>query len=155
VGRLHGEIVTGQTIVATLIRDEVELPPETSTRLLHIIVSHHGEREKGSPAVPMTKEAVVVHFCDDMTARLAAFDQAQRATPAGERWTGYCKMLETSLFLGGGVEAPCAEGLPPEPQGRTADGDDTAADTEADSEGAGTASAGDDARPAASPSLFD
>ena len=72
-------------------------------------MSHHGLREKGSPAVPMTREAVVVHYCDDMTARLAAFDETERATPQGERWTGYNKMLETMLFLGD--EEP--EGEPP------------------------------------------
>ena len=51
----------------------------------------------------MTREAVVVHYCDDMTARVAAFDEAERATPAGDRWTSFSRMLETPLYVG---EAP-------------------------------------------------
>lgn len=132
-GRLRGEIVIGVGLLERLIREETQLPTETATRLLHIVVSHHGLREKGSPAVPMTREAVVVHYCDDMTARLAAFDETERTTPEGERWTGYNKMLETMLFLGdeGAEEAPT---------------DDPVAGTDDDSSEAGVAPA---------PSLFD
>lgn len=99
-GRLHGEIVLGQAIVADLLRELPAVSDETSTRLLHVIVSHHGQREKGSPAVPMTREAIVVHYCDDMTARLAAFDEVEVATPVAERWTGFNRMMDTMLYLG-------------------------------------------------------
>ena len=70
---------------------------------------------------------------DDMTARLAAFDETERTTPEGERWTGYNKMLETMLFLGdeGVEEAPT---------------NDPVAGTDGDSSEAGAAPA---------PSLFD
>lgn len=99
-GRLQGEIVLGQSMVADLLRELAGAPDEGITRLLHIIVSHHGEREKGSPAPPMTREAVIVHYCDDMTARLAAFDEAEAGTPASEKWTSFNRMMETMLFLG-------------------------------------------------------
>ena len=86
-GRLHGEIVIGHDMVRELIAEIARLPDELSVRLRHIIVSHHGMREKGSPVVPQTREAVIVHYCDDMTARIAAIDDAERATAPGEAWS--------------------------------------------------------------------
>jgi 3'-5' exoribonuclease len=99
-GRLHGEIVIGHDMVRELIAEVPGFPSELDTQLRHIIVSHHGEREKGSPVVPMTREAIIVHFCDDMTARVGACDDAQRAAIGGERWSAFSKMLETFVYLG-------------------------------------------------------
>jgi 3'-5' exoribonuclease len=104
VGRLHGEITIGYGMLVDLIRERPEFAGDTAERLLHVLISHHGEREKGSPAVPMTREAVVVHYCDDMTARVAAFDEAERATPAGDRWTSFSRMMDTPLYLGGATD---------------------------------------------------
>ncbi len=53
------------------------------------------------PTAEMTREAIVVHFCDDMTARVAAVDEAERATAAGERWSAFSRMLETFVYVGG------------------------------------------------------
>lgn len=125
-GRLQGEIVLGHDLVRDLIAEVDGFPPELSLRLRHILLAHHGDREKGSPVVPMTREAIVVHFCDDMTARVAAVDEAERAAAAGERWSAFSRMLETSVYLGDGraaTEEADAEGgsgdagpgAPPEP----------------------------------------
>ena len=100
-GRLHGEIVIGHDLVRGLVAQMPGFPAELDSQLRHIIVSHHGEREKGSPVVPMTREAVLVHYCDDMTARVAACDDAERATAQGERWSAYSRMLEAFVYLGG------------------------------------------------------
>jgi 3'-5' exoribonuclease len=99
-GRLQGEIVLGHEIVRGLIAKVDGFPDELSSRLRHIIVAHHGEKEKGSPVVPMTREAIVVHFCDDMTARVAAADDAERAAPGGDRWSAFSRMLEAFVYLG-------------------------------------------------------
>jgi 3'-5' exoribonuclease len=99
-GRLHGEIVIGHDMVRDLMAEQPDFPAEIDGQLRHIIVSHHGEREKGSPVVPMTREAVIVHFCDDMTARVAACDDAEREAVPGERWSGFSRMLETFVYLG-------------------------------------------------------
>ncbi|HJW74241.1 MAG TPA: HD domain-containing protein [Thermoleophilia bacterium] len=104
-GRLHGEIVIGHDLVRDLIAETPGLSPELSARLRHVILSHHGEREKGSPVVPMTREAIVVHFCDDMTARISAVDDAERSSTQGARWSGYSKMLEAFVYLGDGADA--------------------------------------------------
>jgi len=128
-GRLQGEIVLGHDLVRELIAEVDGFPAELSSRLRHIIVAHHGEREKGSPVVPMTREAIVVHFCDDMTARVAAVDDAERATAAGERWSAFSRMLETFVYLGEGAAG--GDGAQPdESGGSVADLDEAAAPVE-------------------------
>jgi len=100
VGRLHGEIVVGHDMVRDLIDEMPDFPAELALRLRHIIVSHHGMREKGSPVVPQTREAVIVHYCDDMTARIAAIDDAEKATPAGESWSNRIFMIDAPAYFG-------------------------------------------------------
>jgi 3'-5' exoribonuclease len=99
-GRLHGEIVIGHDLVRDLISSLAGFPDELSKRLRHIIVSHHGMREKGSPVVPMTREAVIVHYCDDMTARIGAIDDAEKATGPGEAWSSRIFMLDAPAYFG-------------------------------------------------------
>jgi 3'-5' exoribonuclease len=99
-GRLHGEIVIGHAIVLRLTEEIPEFPAELALRLLHIVISHHGMREKGSPVVPMTREAIIVHYCDDMTARIAAVDDAERSTPPTESWSSRIFMIDAPAYLG-------------------------------------------------------
>ncbi len=100
IGRLHGEIVIGQTMVSKLIDEAECFPQEIAMRLLHVVISHHGMREKGSPVIPMTREAIIVHYCDDMTARVAAVDDADRSTAPNDAWSSRIFMLDTAVYLG-------------------------------------------------------
>jgi 3'-5' exoribonuclease len=90
----------GHDMVRGLIEEDPDFPPEAALRLRHIIVAHHGMREKGSPVVPQTREAVIVHYCDDMTARIGAIDDAEASAPAGERWTNRIFMIDAPAYLG-------------------------------------------------------
>jgi len=108
-GRLQGEIVVGHQIVTDLIAEDPHFPPELGGQLRHIILAHHGMKEKGSPVVPATREAVIVHYCDDMTAQIGAIDFAEHSAPRGERWV-YSRMLETMVYL------PPADGDGPDPR---------------------------------------
>lgn len=110
VGRLHGEIVIGHDLARDLIAEIPGFTPELSARLRHVIVSHHGEREKGSPVVPMTREAIVVHFCDDMTARISACDDAERSSAPGAHWSGFNKMLDAFVYIGERGDPPVTGG---------------------------------------------
>jgi 3'-5' exoribonuclease len=112
-GRLHGEIVLGHDMVRGLIGEVDGFPEELSSRLRHIIVAHHGEKEKGSPVVPMTREAIVVHYCDDMTARVAAVDDAERDTARGDRWSPFSRMLETFVYVGEGSATGAGAAISP------------------------------------------
>ena len=111
-GRLHGEIVIGHDLVRELIDEQPGFPPEVAVQLRHIIISHHGEREKGSPVVPATREAIVVHFCDDMTARVGAVDEIAARTAEGERWSAWVSMLDGYSYLASASEDATGE---PEP----------------------------------------
>ena len=111
-GRLHGEIVIGHDIVHGLIDEIPGFPAEMAAQLRHIVISHHGEREKGSPVVPATREAVIVHFCDDMTARLAAIDEIAGRTAADTRWSGWVNMLDGLTYLPAAVDAAPAAAAP-------------------------------------------
>lgn len=100
IGKLHGEIVIGHDMVRDLVAEAPGFPGDLSLRLLHVIVAHHGMREKGSPVVPQTREAIIVHYCDDMTARIAAIDDAEKATPAGQSWSNRIFMIDAQAYFG-------------------------------------------------------
>jgi 3'-5' exoribonuclease len=99
-GRLYGEISLGYYFVRRAI-DELEgFPPTLAQAVLHIILSHHGCLEHGSPVVPCTREATLVHMIDNLGGRLGSFDRLQRELPAGESWSGYDRALGGGAFFG-------------------------------------------------------
>ena len=128
-GRLEGEIVIGLEIVRDLVDEVGGVPAATMKSLRHIVAAHHGQIDKGSPVTPKTREAIIVHYCDDMTARLAAFDDVARAAGPADRWSGWSKMLDGMVFLGGADELEDA--AHPETPGTT---DEDAADDAIDEE---------------------
>ena len=86
-------------------RREIEaipgFPTELGRSLLHVILAHHGCLEYGSPVVPATREAALVHAIDNLSGQLGGFDRLAKQTPAGERWSRYDHALGTSAFLDG------------------------------------------------------
>ncbi len=92
----------------SLIDEIPDFPAETASQLRHIVVSHHGEREKGSPVSPATREAVIVHYCDDMTARLAAVDEIAGRTADGARWSAWCNMIDGYTYLAAAPDGAAA-----------------------------------------------
>ena len=79
-----------------------DFPPQTALALRHIILSHHGEFEYGSPKRPKTMEALVIHFIDDLDAKLNAFQSFVEADNANadSEWTTYNRFFERYLFKG-------------------------------------------------------
>ena len=109
-GRLYGEIPLGYYRVRRLIECLDGFPPELERALLHIILSHHGSLEHGSPVVPCTREATLVHMIDNLGGRLGSFDRVERALLGGEQWSSYDKGIGTgAYFAGRTVPAPDAE----------------------------------------------
>jgi 3'-5' exoribonuclease len=103
-GQLVGHLVMGVSLLGRKI-DEVEkmsgepFPAELAARLKHMIVSHHGHYEFGSPKLPMTLEAVVLHYLDDLDAKVRSFAQIMQDDPDAEsRWTTYLPQLGRKLF---------------------------------------------------------
>jgi 3'-5' exoribonuclease len=98
-GRLEGEIPLGYYRVRREIEDIPGFPGDLARSLLHVILAHHGCLEHGSPVVPGTREAALVHAMDDLSGQLGALDRLQRETPPGERWSRYDRALGGRAFF--------------------------------------------------------
>jgi 3'-5' exoribonuclease len=98
-GRLQGEIPLGYYTVRRAIEDLPGFDPALAQCVLHIILSHHGSLEHGSPVVPATREAVLVHMIDNLGGRLGSFDRIEKQLPAGEAWSGFDRALSGSAFF--------------------------------------------------------
>jgi 3'-5' exoribonuclease len=98
-GRLYGEIPLGYYRVRRLIERVKGFPPDLERALLHIILSHHGSLEHGSPVVPCTREATLVHMIDNLGGRLGSFDRLEKELPAGEQWSGYDKGIGGGAYF--------------------------------------------------------
>ncbi len=99
-GRLQGEIPLGYYRVRREIEEIPGFDPSLAQAVLHIILSHHGSLEHGSPVVPATREAVLVHMIDNLGGRLGSFDRLERQLPAGESWSSFDRALSGSAYFG-------------------------------------------------------
>ncbi len=99
-GRLHGEIALGYARVRDAITAIGDFPLELSQALLHIILSHHGALEHGSPVVPCTREATLVHMADNLGSKLGSFDRVERALDAGAQWGSYDNGIGAVAYFG-------------------------------------------------------
>ena len=104
-GRLYGEIPLGYYFVRRTIERIDGFPPDLAQAVLHIILSHHGSLEHGSPVVPCTREATLVHMIDNLGGRLGSFDRIEKELPAGEQWSGFDKALGGGAYFAPRVEA--------------------------------------------------
>jgi 3'-5' exoribonuclease len=101
LGKLHGEIPLGYYRVRRLIEDLPGFPARTAAAVLHIILSHHGTLEHGSPVVPCTREATLVHMIDNLGGRLGSFDRIEKELPEGAEWSKYDRALSGSAWFAG------------------------------------------------------
>jgi 3'-5' exoribonuclease len=106
-GRLHGEIALGYYRIRREIECVEGFPAELEQALSHIILSHHGTLEHGSPVVPCTREATLVHMIDNLGGRLGSFDRVERGLPPGRRWSGFDRAIGAGAFFAerGGAQA--------------------------------------------------
>jgi 3'-5' exoribonuclease len=106
-GQLVGHLVQGVEMVNEKVAQAVELtgepfPAELLLRLKHLIVSHHGTHEFGSPRLPMTPEAIALHHLDNLDAKLHTFTRDIREdTNTCSAWTPFNQSLNRRLFKGG------------------------------------------------------
>jgi len=98
-GRLYGEIPLGYYCVRRAIERLDGFPHELEQALLHIILSHHGSLEYGSPVVPCTREATLVHMIDNLGSRLGSFDRLEQELPVGEQWSAFDKALGSGAYF--------------------------------------------------------
>jgi 3'-5' exoribonuclease len=100
LGRLHGEISLGYYRIRSAIERIEGFPPGVAQALLHVVLSHHGSLEHGSPVVPCTREATLVHMVDNLGSKLGSFDRIESDLPAGESWAGFDKGIGSVAFFG-------------------------------------------------------
>jgi 3'-5' exoribonuclease len=110
-GRLQGEIALGYHMVRRLIERIEGFPRELAQAVAHIILSHHGSLEHGSPVVPCTREATLVHMIDNLGGRLGSFDRLERELAPGRQWSDFDRAIGTTAYFAGAQ--PPAEGTHP------------------------------------------
>ena len=101
-GRLKGHLVIGSELVGRAAAEIKGFPQETLDQLQHLILSHHGRLEFGSPIVPMTVEAFLLNYIDELDSKMNVLEQLRRKMKDKEfGWSEYQRSLERFLFLNG------------------------------------------------------
>jgi 3'-5' exoribonuclease len=109
-GQLLGHMVLAMTMIDDKVRDAERLsgepfPKQLAIEIKHMVISHHGEYEYGSPKLPMTLEAVALHHLDNLDAKMASFTQLMVDCPNIEsNWTQYHANLGRKLYKGAKIE---------------------------------------------------
>jgi 3'-5' exoribonuclease len=115
-GRLVGHLVMSTQWIHEKASKIPNFPPALTMHLTHLVVAHHGELEHGSPKLPATLEAMIVHALDELDSRVQSwtmiFDREQ-----GEEWTSFQRLYDRFLYKGPGWGRERA-GLPPAPEGK-------------------------------------
>jgi 3'-5' exoribonuclease len=102
-GRLLGHVVMSERMVAEAMAAISDFPQDLALRLQHMILSHHGRYEWGSPRRPQTLEAVALHHVENLDVQVNRFHRIL----AGRRdldqpWTAYDTLLGRHLYAGRG-----------------------------------------------------
>jgi 3'-5' exoribonuclease len=100
-GHLLGHVVLGWEMVRSEAQALNFPDPILLVQLEHIILSHHGSMEFGSPILPKTREALVVNFLDDLDAKLKMMSQHLESDTGAGDFTGYNRALQRDLYKGG------------------------------------------------------
>ena len=114
-GQLIGHLVIGVEMLNERVRQVPDLtgepfPGELLLRLKHLILSHHGTHEFGSPKVPMTPEAIALHHLDNFDAKLHIFMREIREdSNTSSAWTPFNTALQRRLFKGGNGRGDAVE----------------------------------------------
>ena len=98
-GRLLGHIMLGVGLVRDKIKAIPGFPPRLAVIVEHLILSHHGTYEFGSPALPQTREAVALHFLDDLDSKMAAVRETLESSCAPDGWSSRNPSLRRALLL--------------------------------------------------------
>jgi 3'-5' exoribonuclease len=114
-GRLHGEIALGYYRIRRAIEEIEGFPADLAQAVGHIILSHHGALEHGSPVVPCTREATLVHMIDNLGGRLGSFDRLEKELGPGRRWSGFDRAIGAGAFFPEGRGEDSQIARPPVP----------------------------------------
>lgn len=99
-GRLVGHIAIGTVLVDRVIQKIPGFPKEIEWQLKHLILSHHGKIEYGSPVKPQTLEAQLVHHLDDMDSKINSIQELMDSERSQARWTAVHRAYEAAYYRG-------------------------------------------------------
>lgn len=97
-GKLVGHLVKGLEIVDRFAYRMKNFPHYTKMHLKHILLSHHGEYEYGSPKIPQTSEAYLVHLIDLMDSKMGSLEMVKRTDNQTGHWSGFVKHLDRIVY---------------------------------------------------------
>ncbi len=99
-GRLEGHVVLGVRMLDARLTRLKGFPPALAGQLRHMLISHHGTEEFGSPQKPKTAEALALHQVDDLDAKTAMVREAIAAGNGEARWSSFHRLLERHIYTG-------------------------------------------------------
>jgi 3'-5' exoribonuclease len=99
-GRLISHIVIGIQVIEQKLGKIKDFPGEKAVLLKHMIVSHHGSREFGSPEPPKTIEAVLLNYIDEIDSKVNSIRNFMASDDSNETWTSYHRLLERHFYKG-------------------------------------------------------
>ncbi|MBZ5660494.1 MAG: HD domain-containing protein [Acidobacteriia bacterium] len=120
-GQLLGHILLEYELVTQKIDAIAGFPPPLKTLVQHMLIAHHGKYEFGSPKLPMFREALLLHYLDDLDSKMAAVRSALESGAGEGNWTAYNGALERRIlrsdrFLSGaGADSAKAASVPAAP----------------------------------------
>lgn len=101
-GRLVGHMVLGVEMLQERVAKLSGFPEEIAVRIKHLILSHHGRYEFGSPALPMLHEAFILNYLDELDSKINYVERlSAQVDKPGYHWSEYQRTLERFLFLSG------------------------------------------------------
>ena len=127
-GRLVGHVVMGRDLLRERCAAIEGFPADVQLHLEHLVLSHQGRREYGAPVEPMTEEALVLHFIDDLDSKINQFRNQRRQSP---------EEVQFLRGLGRYVYLPVLDGTTPPGATPAAAADDDEGDEDDDTSAAG------------------
>jgi 3'-5' exoribonuclease len=104
-GKLLGHITIGVELVDEKIRTVDGFPRELALLLKHMLLSHHGQYEYGSPKRPKTVEATILNYLDDMDSKINGIQShIAKETASTSRWTAHHRLYDRYFFKSNGME---------------------------------------------------
>lgn len=105
-GQMIGHLVMETMMVADRIREIEGFPDELRRHLLHMLLAHHGKLEFGSPKLPMTPEALILAYLDDLDSKVEGMQRLIAEPHASGDWTRISPILERPVYRVRTIEAP-------------------------------------------------
>lgn len=99
-GRLVGHTILGILMLEEKVKEIKDFPQDLLMRLRHLVVSHHGEKIYGTPVVPMTAEALAIHYLDNLDARMAEYYENIEKLSPDNNWTDWINSIERRFYRG-------------------------------------------------------